>query len=106
MKVTNILSAVGIGAMIAIAGPGADAFAADEAKASSKQAQEAEESREARVARGAQYWAQHCKRCHNLRRVNELTDSEWEVAVTHMQVRASLPGQIARDVKLYLKSSN
>ena len=60
----------------------------------------------ARFARGARSWADHCERCHNLRDVKDLPDFEWEVVVTHMQIRANLPGQMAEDIKAFLKGSN
>lgn len=57
-------------------------------------------------ARGAKAWADNCNRCHNLRDPMELTDEDWEVAVTHMRVRGNLPGQVARDIAVFLKGSN
>lgn len=60
----------------------------------------------AQIARGAQAWAQHCQRCHNLRSPSELEDYEWDVSVNHMRVRANLPGDLAEDIKAFLKSSN
>ncbi len=56
--------------------------------------------------RGAKAWAQVCQRCHNLRNPKELTDEDWEVSVTHMRVRANLPGGMAEDIKVFLKASN
>lgn len=103
MKFTAIFSVAAIIAVTGLSGATLEAYAAETKIATDAESQQ-EHSR--RVARGAQHWAQHCKRCHNLRNVAELTDDEWEVAVTHMQVRANLPGQIAKDVKVYLKSSN
>ena len=58
------------------------------------------------VARGAKAWAENCNRCHNLRDPNELQDYEWDVSVNHMRIRAGLPGQVARDIKAFLKASN
>lgn len=58
------------------------------------------------MARGAKAWAQNCGRCHNIRAPKELTDEEWEVSVTHMRVRANLPGNVARDIIAFLQASN
>ncbi len=60
----------------------------------------------AQFARGAKAWKDNCARCHNLRDPKELTDLEWEISVTHMRVRANLPGDIAEDIKAFLKASN
>lgn len=59
----------------------------------------------ATIARGAQAWADHCGRCHNIRSPSELNAELWDVSVTHMRVRANLPGSIARDIKAFLMSS-
>jgi len=64
------------------------------------------ESKAAQVARGAQAWQANCGRCHNLRDPQDLTDEEWEVSVTHMRVRANIPGPVAESIKAFLKSSN
>lgn len=60
----------------------------------------------AQFARGAKAWKDNCARCHNLRDPKELTDLEWEISVTHMRARANLPGDIAEDIKAFLKASN
>lgn len=58
------------------------------------------------LVRGAKSWAQTCGRCHNIRSPKELTDEEWEVSATHMRVRANLPGEMVRDIIVFLKASN
>ena len=60
----------------------------------------------AQVGRGAKAWAENCARCHNLRDPKELEDYEWDVTVSHMRVRANLPGDVARDIAAFLKASN
>ncbi len=60
----------------------------------------------AQIARGAKAWADNCARCHNLRSPKELTDEEWMVSVTHMRVRANIPGNISDDIIAFLKASN
>lgn len=57
------------------------------------------------LTRGAKAWAQHCQRCHNLRSPSELNAELWNVSVTHMRVRANLPGDVARDIKAFLMFS-
>lgn len=103
MRLTNLIGVMVVTAMLGLGVPPEDAGAANNEDAAS---QEAEREKFARIARGARHWAQHCKRCHNLRNGAEMTDAEWEVVVTHMRVRANLPGQLARDVMLFLKESN
>ncbi|GIX17469.1 MAG: hypothetical protein KatS3mg119_1655 [Rhodothalassiaceae bacterium] len=58
------------------------------------------------VARGAKAWAENCGRCHNIRDPKEFNDEIWEVSVTHMRIRANLPGKMAEDIKAFLKASN
>ncbi len=60
----------------------------------------------AQIARGAKAWADNCARCHNLRSPGELSDEEWTVSVTHMRVRANIPGNVAEDIIAFLKASN
>lgn len=60
----------------------------------------------AQIGRGAKAWAENCGRCHNVRNPKDQVDYEWAVAVAHMRVRANLPGDMARDITAFLKSSN
>jgi len=60
----------------------------------------------AQIARGAKAWSENCGRCHNIRDPRDLNDEDWDVSVTHMRVRAGLPGNVARDIKVFLKNSN
>lgn len=69
-------------------------------------AQEESETDPMAVARGAKSWEQHCNRCHYAREIDELTDSEWDVSVTHMRLIGNIPGEVARDIQAFLKSSN
>lgn len=66
----------------------------------------AQENQGARIAEGARAWQAHCGRCHNLRNPQDLTDEEWDVSVSHMRVRANLPGPVAEAIKAFLKNSN
>lgn len=58
------------------------------------------------IAKGAKLWADNCGRCHNLRPASNFSDDGWEVVVSHMRVRANLPGEDAKAIKAFLKSSN
>lgn len=60
----------------------------------------------ASFARGAKAWSENCGRCHNIRPAAELSDEEWKVSVTHMRVRANIPGDVARDIIAFLQASN
>lgn len=57
-------------------------------------------------ARGAQAWADNCARCHAMRDPKSLSDTQWEVAVNHMRLRAGIDGQVARDITAFLQGSN
>ncbi|WP_286829226.1 MULTISPECIES: hypothetical protein [Kordiimonas] len=57
-------------------------------------------------ARGAKAWAKTCARCHNMKSAQDNSDEEWHVDVTHMRVRANIPGDVARDIKAFLQASN
>ncbi len=74
--------------------------------ASAAVAQQATTPDPLQVARGAKAWANNCGRCHNIRDAKEFNDEIWEVSVTHMRIRANLPGRMAEDIKAFLKSSN
>lgn len=69
-------------------------------------AQDSQEGRSAQIAEGAEAWQANCGRCHNLRNIQDQTDEEWDVSVSHMRVRANLPGPVAESIKAFLKSSN
>jgi len=58
------------------------------------------------VARGAKAWAANCARCHNMKSAQDNSDEEWHVDVTHMRVRANIPGDVARDIEAFLRASN
>lgn len=62
--------------------------------------------RAAAFARGAKAWADNCTRCHNMRDPKEFRDDQWRPIVAHMRVRAGLTGPEARDILLFLQSSN
>lgn len=55
--------------------------------------------------KGAEKWAENCARCHNMRNPGEFEARRWQPIVTHMRVRAGLPGQDARDILAFLQGS-
>jgi len=60
----------------------------------------------AQFARGAKAWADQCGRCHNIRSPSELNDSDWQVSTTHMRLVGNIPGDVIRDIQVFLKASN
>ncbi len=56
--------------------------------------------------RGVKAWGDNCSRCHNMRDPKEFRDDQWKSIVTHMRVRAGLTGQDARDILVFLQTSN
>ncbi|HHI78890.1 MAG TPA: cytochrome c [Planctomycetes bacterium] len=63
-------------------------------------------SQAASAPSGAEIWANTCARCHTFRDPATLNDSQWDVAMMHMRVRAKLHGADARAVLKFLQSSN
>lgn len=58
------------------------------------------------VKSGAQLWGENCLRCHNTPSPETFSDSEWDVAVMHMQIRANLTGNEAVKIAEFLKTAN
>lgn len=57
-------------------------------------------------ASGSQLWAANCMRCHNMRSPSSYSDTQWEVAVHHMRVRANLTAEESEKIVGFLKSAN
>ncbi|MEQ9221248.1 MAG: hypothetical protein RLO17_24555 [Cyclobacteriaceae bacterium] len=55
---------------------------------------------------GVQIWAESCIRCHNTASPATFSDVEWEVALTHMKLRAQLTQLEAQKVLEFMKSAN
>jgi hypothetical protein len=55
---------------------------------------------------GAQLWGENCMRCHNAPSPTTFSDVEWEVAVTHMRIRANLTELESKKIVDFLKSAN
>ena len=55
---------------------------------------------------GAQLWGENCLRCHNAPSPETFSDSEWDVAVLHMRVRANLTETEAIKIVEFMKTAN
>ncbi len=55
---------------------------------------------------GAQLWGENCLRCHNAPSPETFSDSEWDVVVMHMRVRANLTENEAVKIADFLKTAN
>ncbi len=55
---------------------------------------------------GAQLWGENCIRCHNTPSPETFSDTEWDVAVMHMRVRANLTESEAVKIADFLKTAN
>jgi len=53
---------------------------------------------------GVQLWAENCSRCHYARPPQSFSETQWEVIVHHMRLRADLTGQEARTIAAFLKA--
>jgi uncharacterized lipoprotein YmbA len=53
-----------------------------------------------------QLWTENCMRCHNLRTQSSYSDTQWQVAMHHMRVRADLTAEEHRRILQYLQASN
>ena len=55
---------------------------------------------------GAQLWGENCLRCHNAPSPETFSDSEWDVAILHMRMRANLTEHESINIAEFLKSAN
>ena len=55
---------------------------------------------------GAQLWGENCQRCHNVPAPTAFSKENWEVAGTHMKIRANLTEVEKDKVVDFLKSAN
>jgi hypothetical protein len=55
---------------------------------------------------GAQLWSENCMRCHNIRNPGSYSDTQWEVSMHHMRVKACLTAEEHRKILEFLKSAN
>jgi nitrate/TMAO reductase-like tetraheme cytochrome c subunit len=54
---------------------------------------------------GEELWSNNCMRCHNIRPPNVYSDTQWDVIVHHMRLRANITGQEQRAIVAFLKSA-
>ncbi|MBV8277769.1 MAG: hypothetical protein JO170_21245, partial [Verrucomicrobia bacterium] len=52
---------------------------------------------------GAELYAIHCNRCHPERYATEFTAGQWKNIMLHMQIRANIPPEQAREILKYLE---
>lgn len=55
---------------------------------------------------GALLWEQNCMRCHNYRSPASLSDTQWEIVLHHMRVRANLTAEEQVKILAFLKAAN
>ena len=63
-------------------------------------------SRLSEAKSGAQLWGENCLRCHNAPAPQTFSDTEWDVAVMHMRIRANLTEDEAVKIVGFLKTAN
>ena len=94
-KITQALPFLAVAGMVGILSFGSATAATSKDKVDPQQ-----------FARGAKAWAKTCGRCHNMKSAQDNSDEEWHVDVSHMRVRANIPGNVARDIEAFLRASN
>jgi len=55
---------------------------------------------------GAQLWGENCNRCHNAPAPGEFNNDNWDIVITHMQVRANITKTDAEKIAEFLKGAN
>lgn len=55
---------------------------------------------------GVMLWQENCNRCHNYRPATQYSDTEWDVIMHHMRLRANLTATETRKIAEFMKSSN
>lgn len=55
---------------------------------------------------GAVLWTQNCGHCHNIRSPDSYSAAQWDVAMLHMRVRATLTVEEQKKILAFLKSAN
>ncbi|MDW3212139.1 MAG: hypothetical protein R8N23_19880 [Reichenbachiella sp.] len=55
---------------------------------------------------GAQLWAESCIRCHNTASPATFSDTQWDVALKHMEIRAQLTKVEAEKILEFIQSAN
>jgi hypothetical protein len=55
---------------------------------------------------GSTLWAQNCLRCHNAPTPTRYSQTQWDVVMLHMRIRAGLTAQDSRAILDFLKSAD
>jgi hypothetical protein len=55
---------------------------------------------------GAQLWGENCNRCHNAPSPDQYNKDQWDVAVTHMKIRAMITDEEANKILDFLIGRN
>lgn len=55
---------------------------------------------------GAQLWGENCTRCHNIPSPTSFNDAQWELAGSHMRMRANLTAEETEKIIKFLKMAN
>ena len=54
-------------------------------------------------ASGQRLWAQNCSRCHNSRSPSDYNNTQWDVAMLHMRIRANLTAEEHVKIQRFLQ---
>ena len=54
---------------------------------------------------GEELWSNNCNRCHNIQPPTRYNNTQWDVIVHHMRLRANITGQEQRLILEFLKSA-
>lgn len=54
---------------------------------------------------GAKTWEENCQSCHNRPSPRTYSNTQWDVLIQHMRVRAKLTGNEAREVLEFIKDA-
>ena len=54
----------------------------------------------------AQLWGENCSRCHYVPSPADFSDSDWDLEVSHMRMRANLTAAEADKIVEFLKMAN
>jgi len=57
-------------------------------------------------ASGQRLWAQNCSRCHNSRSPSDYNNTQWDVAMLHMRLRANLTAEEHLKIQRFIQSGD
>lgn len=55
---------------------------------------------------GAQLWGENCNRCHNAPSMDQYNNDQWDVAMTHMKIRAMITDAESKKILSFLQGKN